>query len=49
MRLAKIEIDRVNVAHFWRELELFGVSKSWLFPGLDSIAERVKWVAQGPP
>jgi hypothetical protein len=49
VRLAKIVIDRANTAHFWRELELLGVSRSWLFPGLDSIAENVKWIGQGPP
>jgi len=49
VRLAKIVLDRANIAHFWRELELLGVSRSWLFPGLDSIAEMVKWLGQGPP
>jgi hypothetical protein len=49
VRLAKIIIDRANTAHFWRELELLGVSESWLFPGLDSIANTVKWLGQGPP
>jgi FRG domain len=49
VRLAKIEIDRANVAHFWSDLELLGVSKSWLFPGLDSVAETIKWISQGSP
>jgi hypothetical protein len=49
IRLAKILIDRANTAHIWRELELLGVSKSWLFPGLDSIAQTVRWFGQCPP
>jgi hypothetical protein len=48
VRLAKIIIDRANVARIWQELELLGVSKAWLFPGLDSIAQTVKWFGQGP-
>jgi hypothetical protein len=48
VRLAKIVIDRANVPQIWRELELLGVSKSWLFPGLDSIAQTVKWFGQWP-
>jgi hypothetical protein len=48
VRLAKIVIDRANIAQIWQELELLGVSKSWLFPGLDSIAQMVKWFGQCP-
>jgi len=46
IRLARIVIDRGNVAHLWRELERLGVSRASLFPGLDSLASVIKWFGQ---
>jgi hypothetical protein len=46
IRLARIVIDRANVAHLYRELEYLGVSQASLFPGLESLATVTKWFAQ---
>jgi len=46
IRLARVLIDRANVAHMLRELEYLGVGRASLFPGLDSLAETTKWFAQ---
>lgn len=46
IRLARILIDRANVAYLWRELEYLGVSMASLFPGLESLASVTKWFAQ---
>jgi len=46
IRLAKIRLDRANICHLWTDLELAGVTKLALFPGVDTAAEHVKWVMQ---
>jgi FRG domain len=48
IRLARIVIDKANVAYLWRELEYLGVSMASLFPGLESLAAVTKWFAQNP-
>ena len=46
IQLARVVIDRANVANLWRELEYLGVSRASLFPGLDSLATVIKWFGQ---
>jgi hypothetical protein len=48
IRLARITIDRANIPHLWRELELMGISEASLFPGLESLAHVIKWFGQLP-
>jgi hypothetical protein len=46
IRLAKVRLDRANICHLWTEIELAGVTKLTLFPGVDTAADHVKWVMQ---
>jgi hypothetical protein len=48
IRLARVVLDRANVAHHWRDLERFGLFKTGVFPELDSVAHFVKWFGQFP-
>jgi hypothetical protein len=44
--LAKILLDRANLSSLWEELQLAGVSRYSLFPGIDTAAEHVRWIMQ---
>jgi FRG domain len=46
IRLARVVLDRANLSHFWNELEMTGMTKHALFPGVDTAAEHVKWIMQ---
>jgi len=46
IRLARIVLDRANLASLWEELELAGTSRMSLFPHLDSVAYCTKWYGQ---
>lgn len=46
LKLAKITLDRENLAKLWRDLELMGVSRVSLFPELDSVAYYTRWFGQ---
>jgi hypothetical protein len=48
IRLARVTLDRANVAHHWRDLERFGLFRTGVFPELDSVAQFVKWFGQFP-
>jgi hypothetical protein len=48
IRLARVVLDRANVAHHWRDLERFGLFRTGVFPELDSVAQFVKWFGQFP-
>lgn len=43
IRLARITLDRSRLWQFLDDLSLFGVNQLVLFPGLDSVAEHVRW------
>jgi hypothetical protein len=45
-RLARVVLDRANVAHLWMELQTAGVTRLSLFPDLDHVAAHVKWICQ---
>jgi FRG domain len=45
-RLARVVLDRGNVAHLWVELQTAGVTRLSLFPDLDHVAAHVKWICQ---
>ncbi len=47
-RLARVVLDRANVAHLWMELQTAGVTRLSLFPDLDHVATHVKWFCQVP-
>jgi hypothetical protein len=47
-RLARVVLDRANVAHLWMELQTAGVTRLSLFPDLDHVATHVRWFCQVP-
>jgi hypothetical protein len=46
LKLARIVLDRANIAHLWRELEHMGMTLASLMPGLESLAAVTKWFGQ---
>jgi hypothetical protein len=46
IKLARVILDRANLSHFWNELEITGISRHSLFPGIDTAADHVKWIMQ---
>jgi hypothetical protein len=48
LQLARIILDKNNLAGFADDLGLMGVGQHTLFPELDSVAEFVKWAHQRP-
>jgi FRG domain-containing protein len=46
IKLARIMLDKANISHFWSELEIAGISRYSLFPGVDTAADHVKWIMQ---
>jgi len=46
IKLARIKLDRANLARLWEELELTGINRLALFPDLDSAAYCTKWFGQ---
>ncbi len=46
LKLAKIAVDRANLAKLWRDLEMMGISRVSLFPELDSVAYYIRWFGQ---
>jgi hypothetical protein len=49
VRLAKVVLDRANIAFLWDELETAGVTRMAIFPDLDSVAAHTKWIIQRKP
>ena len=48
IRLARIKLDRANLAHTWEDLELLGIDRGAMFPELDSVVYCIKWYGQNP-
>lgn len=46
IKLAKIVLDRANLAFIWRDLELMGVDRVSIFPELSSVSYHVCWYSQ---
>lgn len=46
IQLAKIVLDRGNLHMLWSDLEVAGINRASLFPGLESVAYCVKWIGQ---
>jgi hypothetical protein len=45
-RLARVVLDRANLAQLWMELQTAGVTRLSLFPDLDHVALHAKWFYQ---
>lgn len=46
LRLAAIKLDRANLSHLWDDLQISGVGRVGIMPGLDSVAAHVAWINQ---
>ncbi len=46
VQIARIALDRSNIAFLWDELRLLGIGRLALFPDLESVATHVKWLLQ---
>jgi hypothetical protein len=46
LKLARITIDRANIAVIWNELETTGYNNLVLFPDLDHVTQYVEWTSQ---
>ncbi|MCJ7635527.1 FRG domain-containing protein [Candidatus Bathyarchaeota archaeon] len=48
IKLAKLKLDRANIAKVWDQLELSGINRVAMFPDLDAVAYCTKWNRQQP-
>lgn len=46
IRLARITLDRANIAWLWEDLQLSGFGPDAVFPSPDSVCEQLRWTCQ---